>query len=129
MTVLLWCLLVAVLLPYAGKVALVFAMARAPSGYDNTHPRAQQDALTGWGARARAAHYNEFEALLVFAACSLGACAAGRPDALSGWLGLTYLAARVSYHVCYLKAWSTARSTLWTVGLGASVAILARALL
>ena len=56
------CVLVAYLLIYLPKLPLSAAMAKQPGGYDNKDPRGQQAKLDGWGARARAAHYNGFEA-------------------------------------------------------------------
>lgn len=45
------------------------AMAEEGGGrYDNHHPRAQQARLTGFGARALAAHLNSIEAFPLFAA-------------------------------------------------------------
>ncbi len=46
-----------------GPVA--FAMNKL-DGYDNKHPREQQSKLTGFGARALAAHQNCFESLPAF---------------------------------------------------------------
>ena len=53
------------LLPYFSKIPVAIAMHRN-GGYDNRHPRQQQAQLTGFGARALAAHQNAFEALIIF---------------------------------------------------------------
>jgi uncharacterized MAPEG superfamily protein len=69
MTFPLWCLFVAALMLVLTKMPVAVAMHRSSAkGYDNRHPRAQQAALTGWGARALAAHQNMFEAFPLFAA-------------------------------------------------------------
>ena len=75
MYTLILCLLVACLLPYFSKIPVALAMKNQPGGYDNNHPRAQQAALAGLGARALAAHQNSFESLIVFSAAILTALA------------------------------------------------------
>ena len=65
MTILIVCLFIACLLPYLAKIPTAIAMKNQPGGYDNNHPRAQQAMLTGFGARAVAAHQNSFESLII----------------------------------------------------------------
>ena len=77
LTILIYCLIAAALLPYAAKIPVAFAMANI-GGYDNQHPRSQQAKLEGFGARAFAAHQNAFESLLIFAiACLLAIASDG----------------------------------------------------
>ncbi|MGV3667527.1 MAG: MAPEG family protein, partial [Leptospira bouyouniensis] len=66
MTILIICLLVSISQIYLAKAFVAVAMAREERGYDNHHPRSQQSKLTGWGARAYAAHQNGFEAFSMF---------------------------------------------------------------
>ena len=68
-------LFIAMLLPFLAKAPLAAAMQKA-GGYDNNNPRAQQAALTGFGQRANAAHYNSFEALLIYACAVFGTISA-----------------------------------------------------
>jgi len=63
------CVLIAVLLPYLAKAPLALAMSKE-SRYDNHYPRSQQARLTGFGARALAAHQNSFESLIIFSAAA-----------------------------------------------------------
>lgn len=63
MTILIICLFIAMVLPIVAKIPVAIAMNNA-GGYDNNHPRAQQAKLTGFGARALAAHQNAFESLI-----------------------------------------------------------------
>ncbi|WP_119395558.1 MAPEG family protein [Salinibius halmophilus] len=112
MTVLIVCLMVAAFLPYLAKVPLMKAMA-ALGGYDNNHPRAQQTALTGFGARALAGHQNAFESLAVFAPAVVVAIAVGQDSALVQGLAVAHVVLRVIYHVLYLANLSTARSLVW----------------
>ena len=71
MYTLILCLFIACLFPYFAKIPVAMAMKDQPGGYDNNHPRAQQAALTGFGARAVAAHQNSFESLIIFSASSI----------------------------------------------------------
>lgn len=110
-----WCIVAAWFTVYASKAPVAVAMARA-GGYDNRHPRAQQAALTGWGARAVASHQNGFEAFAPFAAAVVVAHLAGGPAGLVNGLAVTFVVARLLYVACYLADWSTLRSTVWSVG-------------
>ena len=66
MEVIIICAFIAVLLPYLAKAPLAIAMHKE-SKYDNNYPRTQQSNLTGFGARALAAHENSFESLISYA--------------------------------------------------------------
>ncbi|HBY84354.1 MAG TPA: hypothetical protein DEO86_00605, partial [Colwellia sp.] len=66
MEILIICLFLALLLPLLAKGPVAYAMAKL-GGYNNNHPREQQSKLTGFGARALAAHQNAFESLILFA--------------------------------------------------------------
>ena len=74
MTTLIWCLFIAALLPFIAKGPVAYAMNKL-GGYNNNHPREQQSNLTGFGARALAAHQNAFESLMIFAPAVLLAIA------------------------------------------------------
>lgn len=123
MTILMICLLVAVMLPYLAKVPVAIAMNKQ-GGYDNKHPREQQAQLTGFGARALAAHQNAFESLVVFAPAVLLAIAVGASGAFIQQLAIAHVIARILYNVLYLLNISTFRSIAWAVGLGCSLAII-----
>lgn len=125
MTVAHWCLLAAALLHVISKMPMAAAQAREGKGYDNRNPRAQQERLTGWGARARAVHANQIESFPLFAAGVLVATtAAPRVEAID-CLALAYIAARIVYPILYLKDIHMARSLVWSVGFFASLALLA----
>jgi len=124
MSVALWCLFAAALLHPLSKFPLAAAQAREGKGYDNRNPRAQQERLTGWGARARAVHANQIESFPLFAAGVLVATtAAPRVEAIN-CLALAYIAARLVYPILYLKDIHYARSLVWGVGYIASLALL-----
>lgn len=134
MTSLLVCLFIAMLLPYAAKLPVGYAMAKAPAptendaeksaGYDNHHPRAQQARLMGMGARAVAAHQNAFESLLIFGLAVLAVIATGKVSETSVTYAIVYLVARIAYNAFYLLDWSNLRSTSWFVAIYCSFAIL-----
>lgn len=67
MPVYFWCVMLAWIWVYLSKGPVAMAMNKL-GGYDNRNPRAQQAELTGWGARATAAHANGFEAFAPFGA-------------------------------------------------------------
>ncbi|HRD69250.1 MAG TPA: MAPEG family protein [Legionella sp.] len=123
MYTLILCLFIAVLLPYLAKLPVGYAMQKT-GRYDNNHPRAQQASLTGFGGRAVAAHHNSFESLIVFATAALTALVTNNLSDTIQMLAVTYIVARVIYHVLYLLNWSTLRSTIWFVSYASCLAIL-----
>jgi uncharacterized MAPEG superfamily protein len=122
MAVHLWCIVAAWILVYSSKLPVAAAMQRA-GGYDNRHPRAQQATLTGWGARAVAAHLNGFETFAPFAAAVLVAHLAGGSPQLVDALAVTFVVSRLVYVTCYLTNLSTLRSTVWSVGFLVTLAL------
>ncbi len=118
------CVLIAFVLIYVPKLPLAIAQARQPEGYDNKNPRAQQDALEGWGARARGAHYNGFEAFPPFAAAvfvaHLGGAAA---DHRASILAIAFVVARTLYIGAYLANLDYLRSAIWGIGMLCTVAL------
>lgn len=115
----LWCVPAAWLLVYSSKIPIAVAMQQA-GGYDNHHPRAQQAALTGWGARSVAAHLNGFETFAPFAAAVLLAHVAGAETTLVDVLALVFVASRAVYVACYIADLATLRSIVWTIGMVAT---------
>ncbi len=124
MVCLIWCLFVACLLPYVAKIPLAIAMKREPGGYDNNHPRAQQAGLTGFGARALAAHQNSFESLIVFSAAVLTALSTQHITIAIQNLALVYVVMRGVYLFLYCINWATLRTCIWAIGLLASLSII-----
>jgi uncharacterized MAPEG superfamily protein len=121
------CILVSCLLPIvcAGIAkSKGFGTPRRQGGFDNHNPRQWLAGLQGWQARAHAAQQNSFEALPLFIAGvlvaeRLGAAGQARIDALA----LLFVAARLGYIAAYLADRATLRTILWTVALGACVAL------
>ncbi len=120
MTTMMICLLIAIVLPILSKAPLAIAQNRL-GGYDNRHPRAQQDKLQGFGARAKAAHQNAFEALVMFAPALLAAVVTNNTGQQAQWLAIAFVIARVAYHILYLIDAHLLRSVVWGVGFISSV--------
>lgn len=118
------CLFIACLFPFIAKLPVAFIMQKSKKGYDNKHPRAQQASLTGFGARALAAHKNEFESLIIFAAAIVTAIAVRQTSSMTQNLAILYLSSRVVYNFSYLMNFSTFRSLIWAVGTASSLGIL-----
>lgn len=118
MTLPLWCLFISAVLIFLAKVPVAKAMAEEGGGrYDNRHPRAQQARLTGFGARALAAHQNSFEAFPLFAAGVLVAHVTQTHGVLVDVLAVLFVVARVLYLLLYWADLAWQRSLVWVVGL------------
>ncbi|WP_199435816.1 MAPEG family protein [Vibrio owensii] len=127
MDILIFCLIVAALLPYIAKIPLAVAMHKA-GGYDNNYPREQQAELKGFGARALAAHQNAFESLIVFASAVLVAISTDTINANVQFLALTHIVFRVAYHVLYLLNLGNLRSISWAIAMGCAFGIMGQCL-
>ncbi|MBU1312163.1 MAG: MAPEG family protein [Gammaproteobacteria bacterium] len=127
-TSLLLTLFITMLLPFLAKAPLAFAMQKS-GGYDNHNPRAQQATLQGFGQRANAAHYNSFEALLIYACAVFSAVGLSAVDQTVVILGWVFIASRIAYLLCYWLDYATTRSVMWLVGIVAAFVIAGRAVL
>jgi len=111
-TIALWCVLIAGLLPY-----LATAISKAGADYDNRDPRAWLAQQHGYRRRAGAAAMNGFEALPLFAAAVLIAQLLHAPQSSANLLAVGFIVARGLHLACYLAGWSTLRSVAWFAGL------------
>lgn len=125
MDILLSCLVLAVLLPIISKVPVGIAMARH-GRYDNKLPRVQQQALTGFGLRAKAAHENSFEALTMFAPGILATLALEPEATTAAVMAVGFIVSRVAYLVMYWYDFDIMRSLFWSIGFGCSLGLLLR---
>lgn len=119
MTTPLICLAVMLLIVIATKIPVAIAQNKqGAKGYDNRSPRQQQAQLTGWGARALAAHQNTFEAAIIFTPAVLIATVAGTPDtaSMAATLAVVHTAARIAYPMFYIANIHLARSAVWGIG-------------
>jgi uncharacterized MAPEG superfamily protein len=117
MTVALWCILIAIFLPYVCTV-----VAKVSGGFrldDNHDPRDFLDSLNGLGRRAHAAQMNSFEVTPAFAAAVIVAHLAGNAELVTiNVLSVLFITSRLLYIICYLADWAIMRSLVWFVGMG-----------
>ena len=112
-----WCLFFAALLIYLARIPVAKAMREEGRGYDNHHPRAQQARLTGFGARAVAAHQNSIDMFPLFAAGVLMAHATQTQGWFVDLLAIIFIVSRVIYLFLYWNDKASVRSLVWALGL------------
>jgi len=110
MTLPLWTLLAAGVLPYVWATVGSLYRKREFGSIDNSHPRLQQSQQTGAGARAHAASQNAFEVLGVYAPAVLVAHLLAPTSELAARLALGWVVFRVAHGVLYITNQATARS-------------------
>ena len=118
-----WCVFISALLIYVARIPVARAM-NDQGGYDNHLPRQQQAQLTGFGARALAAHQNCFEAFILFAVGVLMAHTTQTAGWLIDLLAIIFLITRVIYLLCYWVDLAWQRSLVWFVGLVCSLLLM-----
>ncbi|WP_223456753.1 MULTISPECIES: MAPEG family protein [unclassified Pseudomonas] len=116
MTVALWCILIAILLPY-----MCTWIAKISGGFrlkDNHDPRDFLDSLEGLGRRAHSAQLNSYEVTPAFAAAVIVAHLVGNAELVTvNVLSVLFITSRLLYIICYLADWATLRSLVWFVGM------------
>lgn len=127
MTVLLWTVAAACVLPYLASSAQLVEKFRQHGRYDNTAPRAQTARLEGAGQRAAWAQANTWEALPPFFAAALTVHITGADGNTAGMIGVVFVAARAAYIAVYLANLATLRSAMWTVGVACVAGLFALA--
>lgn len=108
MTIALWCVLAAALLPFPFALA-----AKWSRRFDNATPREYLEQAAGWRKRAHWAQLNSFEAFPPFAAAVLIAHVVAGPSAAADLLALVFVALRIAYGLCYIANRATLRSLVW----------------
>lgn len=118
MSIALWCILAAALLPFPFALA-----AKWSRRFDNHRPRAYFETLSGWRQRANWVQQNSFEVFPPFAAAVivnhlvLGANA--RADALA----LAFVGFRLLFGLSYLADRALLRSLMWLAGFACIIAL------
>ena len=84
-------------------------------------------AYTGWAGRAKRAHLNMLENLVLFAVLLFGARAAGAGGERLALGAAVFFWARVGYFASYLAGIRGLRTLLWAVSIGGLAMILAAA--
>ena len=118
MSVALWCVYVAGLLP-----VLVVFIAKSDPRLDLHNPRDVHAAQSGLRKRAYGAHLNGLEAFPFFAAAVMVATLKGVPQSLLDWVAGGWLAVRIAYTAAYLLDLARIRPALWAISVIISAAI------
>ena len=127
-TVAYWCVLIAVLLPYACAYLAKsggFGRPRRAGGYDNAEPRSWLARQQGWPARANAAQANSFEALPFFIGAVIIAHQLGAPQTRLDILAVLFVTLRIIYIAMYVAGLPTTRSAIWGLAFLVNIAIFA----
>jgi uncharacterized MAPEG superfamily protein len=124
MSIVLICLFIATVMPILAKGPVAAAMNNIQGGYNNRNPREQQKSLQGFGARAKAAHENCFEALIMFTPGALAVLVTNSAGTLAETLALTFVAARIAYLACYYFDKHLLRSLFWAIGFLSSIGLI-----
>ena len=115
-----WCVLIAVLLPYA-----LVGVAKFRPGYNNRNPRAwaskSEDYLV---QRAHAAHLNAFEAFAPFAAGVVLAQLAGVAVSTINMLATLFIAFPILHGLFYIADKPLLRSVAWMAGIACPLALI-----
>ena len=91
--------------------------------YDNSQPRTWLAQQSGFRARANAAQANLFESLPFFFAAVIIASLMHSHQTRLDLLALGFVASRMTYLICYVANWPTARSIVWLCGIACVVTI------
>ena len=118
-----WCVFISALLIYVARMPVAKAM-KEQGGYNNHLPRQQQGQLTGFGARALAAHQNCFEAFILFAVGVLMAHTTQTAGWLIDLLAIIFVISRIIYLLCYWGDLAWQRSLVWFVGFVCSLLLI-----
>jgi uncharacterized MAPEG superfamily protein len=118
-----WCVFISALLIYVARMPVARAM-KEQGGYNNHLPRQQQAQLTGFGARAVAAHQNCFEAFILFAVGVLMAHTTQTAGWLIDTLAIIFVITRIIYLLCYWGDLAWQRSLVWFIGLVCSLLLM-----
>jgi len=119
MTIALWCILAAGLLPIAGAAIAKWGF----EGYDNAHPREWLAGQTCFRARANAAQQNSYEGLPLFVGAVMVASFTQGPQPIIDQLAVLYVLARIAYIICYVGNRPTLRSLVWVIGVGVCIGL------
>ena len=115
MTIAIWCILIAQILPY---VAFGFV-----KGLDPEQPRFRLGDLKGQSVRAYGAHLNGLETFPWFAAAVIVSQVVGGPSRIVDLLAVVYILVRVGHMAAYISGRQPLRSALFGVGQLVALAI------
>ncbi len=124
MSVVLWCLVVAVVIPYVLAGVGGYLRVKQFGTLDNRNPREQAQQATGAAARAVAAQQNAWEALAVFTAAVVSAFVTEANPATASTLALAWVGFRVLHAAFYLADLATLRSLVFIGGMVCAIWLL-----
>lgn len=116
MSIPLWCLAIALVIPYLAAGIAVYFKNQQFGTIDNNNPRAQAASLEGAGARALAAQQNAWEALAVFTAAVVIASLTDADPAKSAIASVIFVIARCFHAGFYIADLASLRSLSFAVG-------------
>lgn len=119
MTIALWCVLFAGLLP----ILCAGAAKAGAADFDNARPREWFDTVEGWRKRLNAAQQNGWEAFPLFAVAVLVASTQGGPRGAVDLLAVLWVAFRLAYVWAYAADRPTPRSGFFSLALLSAIAI------
>lgn len=120
MALIIICIAIVVTMPLIAKIPVAIEMAKLGK-YDNQHPRQQQAALTGLGARALAAHNNCFEAICYFAPTVLLVLALDEHTVTTVQWCVAFVILRFFYLIFYWANIHILRSLVWVASMATLV--------
>lgn len=122
MTIALWCILAAAIVPYL-FIGIAKASGEFVRGNYNKNPRVYAAQLSGFRQRAHWAHQNGFEAFPPFAAAVIVAHMLGAPQGTADTLALVFVGARIVHGALYVADQGMLRSLAWAVGVGSVIGL------
>jgi uncharacterized MAPEG superfamily protein len=123
MTIPLWSLLVASLLPYLWFGIANNQRKRQFGAVDNRHPRLQQAQQTEAGARASGASANAFEALATYAPAVIVAHILAAGSQLAAALSVAWLLLRIGHGLAYIADKPALRTLCFALGAACAIAL------
>jgi uncharacterized MAPEG superfamily protein len=123
MTLSLWSLLVASLLPYVWFGVANNLRKQQFGTADNRHPRLQQAQQTEAGARASGASANAFEALTLYAPAVLVAHMLAAHSELAPKLAIAWLVLRVGHGLAYIGDKPALRTVCFALASACTIAL------
>jgi uncharacterized MAPEG superfamily protein len=121
MTIPLWTLIAAMILPYVWFAAGAPLRKAEFGSLDNNHPRLQEVKTTGRGARAIGAMSNAFEALGLWGPAVLLAHTQNPSSTVAPILAIVWVLVRVLHGVVYILDIPPVRTLLFAVGVICSI--------
>ncbi len=114
MTIALWCVLAAILLPYIWTLTAKLQGGFSPR--DNRNPREFLEQAQGTAKRAHWAQLNTFESIPGFMAAVIVAHIAQAPQGSVDALAVIYILLRLAYGLLYIADQARLRSLVWMAG-------------